>query len=202
MRFLLKQRLEFKKKKTIFYLYPNEFSRYIVRKANEADLIFDTKYIWENGYRNVEHYEILENDFKFLFKKFKTRILRKREKFSARPPLEKLILILRYCFKRNNNAKSCDRWSATQKAYDDKSRFLRIALDIAKNIKLSGFSYGWQEDPSEPHFCYIYYFQFKDKQVSFHSPKLYQDVPQFKGRWIGYRNDSFPFDLRKMKKYV
>jgi hypothetical protein len=94
------------------------------------------------------------------------------------------------------------RFSATQKAYGDKTQFLRLALDIAKKIKNNDFSFGWQEDPGAINFEYVYYFQFREKQVSFHSDQLYLGVPEFEGQWIGEINETFPFDLRAIKKYL
>lgn len=74
-----------------------------------------------------------------------------------------------------------------------------MALNIAKRIRNEHFIYGWQQDPSEEYYQYIYYFQYKDKQVSFHNDILYKKVPEFKGQWIGYKNESFPFNLRIVK---
>lgn len=162
MKFLLKQRLRFEKEKTIYYLFPNQFSRYIVKKANKKDLILDSKLTRNGKYKKVEYYEILENDFKRLFYAFKRRIEKKRSRFYARPFLEQLILVLRYLFKRNNDAKKVESWGASHRAYEDKSRFLRIALNIAKKI----------------------------------------DLPKFEGEWIGYPNESFPFDLRHTKSLI
>ncbi|MBD3212360.1 MAG: hypothetical protein GF311_07115 [Candidatus Lokiarchaeota archaeon] len=202
MKYLLKQRLDFKKEKTLYYLYPNSFSRKFVKIAKKEGLIFDVNYRWVNKHRIVRDYEILENDFKKVFKIFRIQIEDKRKKFYRRPYLEQLLLVLRYLFKRNKRAKRVNRYSATQKAYEDKSRFLGIALDIAKKIKHEHFSFGWQEDPGTINFEYVYYFQFREKQISFHSPQLYPNVPEFEGQWIGNINETFPFDLRSIKKYL
>lgn len=89
------------------------------------------------------------------------------------------------------------------KAYDDKSNFLRIALDIAKEIQFPFFSYGFQEDPSESYYDVVYYFEIeKLGQISFHSSYLHNDVPEFPGKWTGIRNQNFPFGLRGVKKLI
>jgi hypothetical protein len=202
MKFLLPQKLNFKKDHTFFYIYPNHCSRQFIRIAKDLDLIFNITYTWSNGHQTIEKYEILENDFKFIFKCFRSKIEKKRKKFYSRPALEQLILLLKYIFKRNMKAKQVRKFSARQKAYEDKNQFLRLALNISKNIKNHHFSFGWQEDPGTINFEYVYYFQFKNKQVSFHSDKLYLDVPEFEGQWIGHPNETFPFDLRVIKKYL
>jgi len=45
-------------------------------------------------------------------------------------------------------------------------------------------------------FEFVYYFQIGNKQVSFHSNIEYSNCPEFKGNWIGHRNESFPFKLK------
>lgn len=193
MKFLLKQKLHYEKEQTIYYLYPNQFSRWIVKRANEYDLILEKEYEFEGKYKHITRYLILENDFKRLLRAYKRKILKKRSRFNSRPYLEQMILLLRYIFKRNNNAKEASSYSASQKAYNDKSKFLEIALEIAQKVKNPHFSYGWQEDPNESFHCYVYYFQLGTKQVSFHDAILYPSVPEFEGQWVGYRNESFPF---------
>jgi len=199
MRFLLKQKLRFKKENTLYYIFPNQYSSQFIRIAKKLDLIFDINERWENNRRIIESYEILENDFKKIYQIFRSKIEEKRKKFFNRPFLKQLILILRYIFNRNQRAKEVSSYSRTQKAYNDKQEFLDLALDIAKKIKYDDFSYGWQLDPNQSNYKYIYYFQYKDKQVSFHSNRLYPYCLEFKEQWIGYRNERFPFKLHEIK---
>jgi len=110
--------------------------------------------------------------------------------------LVQLILILKYIFNRNIRAKEVQKYSARLNAYDDKTEFLGLALKIAKNIKNDNFTYGYQTDPGNSYHHYIYYFQLGKNQVSFHNSFLFSDCPKFKGQWIGYRNECFPFKLR------
>lgn len=196
MKFLLKQNVSYKKEGTIYRVYPNEFSRYIIKEANKRELILETNKIWTGKYYQVNFYEILENDFKRLYNGYKRKIENKRKKFYSRPLLEQLFLILKYIFNRNNRAKEVDMRWARHNAYDDKQEFLIIALRIAANIRNDNFFYGFQEDPGTQKYNYIYYFQFGTKQVSFHSPTLYSNVPKFEGKWNGIRNQKFPFRLR------
>lgn len=202
MKFLLKQKLNYRKEQTIYYIYPNLFSSQIVREANKRGLILDVNKKWRGKYYNVDSYEILENDFKRLLTQYKKRIQEKRNRFYKKDPMIQLILILKYIFNRNIRAKEVSKYYASQKAYDDKKEFLELALNIAKNIKNNGFKYGFQEDPSQSYHNIIYYFQIGKKQVSFHSNKLHSDCPKFKEKWIGYRNEEFPFKLKKIKKIL
>lgn len=199
MKFLLKQKLNYEKVGFVYYLFPNQFSINIVKQARKKDLIFDTNYEWNGKYHNVKSYLILENDFKLLRAIYKKRIIEKRNRFYQQACLIQLIQILKYIFQRNNRAKENYKYSAIQKAYNDKQEFLVLALEIAKKIKNKEFSYGWQEDPSQSYHQYIYYFQLGNKQVSFHSNKLILNCPEFQGAWIGYRNSSFPFKIPKTK---
>ncbi|MFX1499977.1 MAG: hypothetical protein ACFFDH_03330 [Promethearchaeota archaeon] len=204
MKFLLKQQLDFKKEQTVYYIYPNQFSSEFIKLARKRNLILDVNKTietsWDGNYSVVESYEILENDFKRLLKDFQDQINEKRKKFYNRPFLEQLILILKYIYNRNTRAKEVSKYSAHAKAYNDKQEFLELALHIAKKITNKGFSYGFQEDPATNFYPYIYYFQVNDKQVSFHNEVLYSDCPEFKGKWIGYKNRTFPFNLREIKK--
>ncbi len=199
MKFLLKQKLKYKKIGFVYYLYPNQFSSQIIKQAKKKDAILDIEYKWNGKYRNVESYLILENDFKRLRAIFKKRITEKRNRFYQQACLIQLIQIVKYIFQRNNRAKENYKYSAIQKAYNDKQEFLDLALDIAKKIKIKEFSYGWQEDPTQSYHQYIYYFQLGNKQVSFHSSKLIIECPEFQGVWIGYRNETFPFKIAKNK---
>ena len=198
MKFLLKQNLNYKKVGFIYYLFPNQFSSQIIRLAQKREVIFDTEYKWNGKYRNVESYLILENDFKRLRANFKKRIIEKRNRFYQQDHLIQLIQILKYIFQRNNRAKENFKYSAIQKAYNDKQEFLDLALDIAKKITNEEFSYGWQEDPKQSYQQYLYYFQIGSNQISFHSNELRLDCPEFRGVWIGYRNLSFPFKMSKI----
>ena len=197
MKFLLKQKLNYKKVGFIYYLYPNQFSSQIIKQAKKKGVILDIEYKWNGKYRNVESYLILENDFKRLRVIFKKRIVEKRNRFHQQAPLIQLIQILEYIFQRNNRAKENYKYSAIQKAYNDKQVFLELAINIAKNIKRDDFCYGWQEDSKQDYYSYIYYFQLGKKQVSFHSAKLILNSPEFQGTWFGHRNLSFPFKIPK-----
>lgn len=195
MKYLLKQHLHFKREGPIYRLYPNQFSGQIIKEANKNQLILDINKTWTGKYYNVNFYEILENDFKRLLMHYKQEIEIKREKFYNRPHLEQLILILKYIYTRNNRAKEVSKRYARYKAYDDKKEFLELALNIAKAIRDDNFQYGFQVDPGRPDHMIIYYFQLGKKQVSFHSDITYNDVPEFKGKWNGKRNESFPFRI-------
>ncbi len=197
MKFLLKQNLNYKKVGFIYYLFPNQFSSQIIRLAKKKDVILDIEYKWIGKYRNVESYLILENDFKRLRNIFKKRIIEKRNRFHQQAYLIQLIQILKYIFQRNNRAKVNFKYSAIQKAYNDKQEFLDLALDIARKIKKNEFSYGWQEDPKQSYHQYIYYFQLGKNQVSFHSSELILDIPEFQGNWIGYKNEMFPLKIKQ-----
>ncbi len=199
MKFLLKQKLRIKREEPFVYLYPNSCSASFVRIAKKLDLIFDTEQKKFKNHLQVERYTILENDYKQIFKLFRGKIEDQRSQFYARPFLEQLILILEYIFKRNHRAKEVRTYSASIKAYDDKQEFLRMALDIAKNITYRNFFYGYQQDLDQAIHKYIYYFQIDDKQVSFHSQIYYSDCPKFSGSWNGYINKSFPFNLTEIK---
>ena len=107
--------------------------------------------------------------------------------------------MLKYIFKRNNRAKEVKKYSARLNAYDDKTEFLELGLRLAEKIKNEAFSYGYQTDPANSYHHYIYYFQLSDKQISFHSERLFSDCPKFEGKWIGYRNESFPFKTPRIK---
>ncbi|MCP6718891.1 MAG: hypothetical protein KJI71_01485 [Patescibacteria group bacterium] len=199
MKFLLKQKLNYKKVGFIYYFYPNQFSSQIIKQAKKKDLILDINYKWHGKYRNVDSYLILENDFNRLRADFKKKILEKRARFYRKDPLTQLIQILKYIFQRNNRAKENRMYSAIQKAYNDKQGFLELALKIANKIERKVFSYGWQEDPQQSFHYYIYYFQLGSKQVSFHSSELVLECPEFQGKWIGYKNKLFPFNLKIAK---
>jgi len=83
-----------------------------------------------------------------------------------------------------------------------KKALLFQALEIAKNIKHGQFKFGYGIDDFEKIFSdykYVYYFEIAGNQVSFHSDLFYEDIPEFKGKWIGKRNKRFPFDLRRIK---
>lgn len=193
MKFLLKQKLNYKKIGFVYFLYPNQFSSDIVKQAKKNNLVLDIEYKWNGKYRNVESYLILENDFKRLRAIFKKRIIEKRNRFHQQAYAIQLNQILKYIFQRNNRAKENFKYSAIQKAYNDKQEFLDLALDIAKKISNEEFNYGWQEDPKQSYHPYIYYFQIGSRQISFHSNQLRLDCPEFQGTWIGYRNEKFPF---------
>lgn len=202
MKYLLKQQLKYEKEQTIYYVYPNQFSSGFIKLAKKRSLIFDINKSWDGNYSVIKSYEILENDFHRLLNIFNKKIKEKRKKFYNRPFLEQLILVLKYIFNRNTRAKEVSKYSAHTKAYNDKQDFLELALQIAKKITNKEFSYGVQEDPAANFYPYIYYFQVQKKQVSFHSEILYSDCPEFKGKWIGYKNRTFPFNLREIKKLV
>lgn len=197
MKFLLKQKLHYKQENSLFYIYPNGFSKDFIKMAKKRDLIFEINYIWTGRYKRIISYEILENDFKRLLNIHKSNILEKRKKFYEKEALVQLIIILKYIFKRNQRAKEVMIRSAKYKAYDDKNEFLKLALNIAKTITNDNFSYGFQEDPGTINYEDVYYFQLGNKQISFHSDIYYLECPEFQGSWIGYRNETFPFKLTR-----
>jgi len=199
MKYLLKQRLSYKREQTLFHVFPNEYSSNFIRLANKQELILQVNKKWDGKYSTVESYDILENDFYRLKRQYVRKIEEKREKFYRKGLLVQLILILKYIFNRNIRAKEVQKYSARLNAYDDKTEFLKLALDIAEKVKNEAFSYGYQTDPANSYHHYIYYFQLDNKQVSFHSERLFSDCPKFEGKWIGYRNETFPFKNPKGK---
>lgn len=198
MKYLLKQSIDFKTDTSGLFieLFPNNFSRSLVREANKKKLILSTSYTYRYGYKAVHNYLFFRHSFLALLDKYQKKIQTKRDKFYKKKPLTQLILVLKYIFQRNIRAKEVFKRSAKYKAYDDKEDFLRIALDIAKEVRYKQFSYGWEEDVHAINYEYVYYFQLKDKQVSFHSSKLYLDVPEFQGTWTGIRNTDFPLKIK------
>lgn len=199
MKYLLKQQLHYEKEETLFHVYPNEYSSNFIRLANRQELILQVNKEWNGKYSTIQSYDILENDFKRVLRRHKARIIEKRNKFYGQSLLVQLILILKYIFNRNIRAKEVQNYSAKLNAYDDKTEFLRLALNIAKRIQNDHFSYGYQTDPANSYHHYIYYFQIGDKQVSFHNSFLYSNCPKFEGKWIGFRNERFPFKHPKTK---
>jgi len=119
-----------------------------------------------------------------------------------------LIKLLKIAFKKNNRAKEHKEngnYFAKIRCYDEKSRLLEKCLNLSKIINHPRFSFGFTRDDNvdsfDP-FHYIYYFQIGKFQISFHSPYLYDGIPKFKKKWIGVKNESFPFDLRKIKSLI
>lgn len=196
VKYLLKQRIRRKKEQSIIHIFPNQFSSGLIKLARKKDIVKNINQSWNGKYFTIKSYDISINDYNILISLYKKKIEQKRKQFYDQDPLIQLILILKYIFKRNNKAKDNKKYSAIQKAYQDKQEFLEIALEIAKNIKNSNFLYGWQKDLMELYHPYVYYFQIGTKQVSFHSDKLIANCPEFKGKWIGYRNKKFPFKIK------
>lgn len=124
-----------------------------------------------------------------------------------RESLLRLIHVLRKLYEVNKRAKNCLTYRGKRKNYNKKTHLLYESLDIARNVINKHFTYGYlidetAEEEGDP-FKYVYYFQIKQYQVSFHSHVCpYQEkIPLFQGEWIGQRNKRFPFDLRRLKKY-
>jgi len=157
---------------------------------------------YRGKYLITESYDMLSDDYKKVLGEFKRMIEEKRKKFYTCSLLEQLILLLKYIFIRNKQAKLVEKYSAEVNAYNDKAQFLEMALNIAKNIETPNFQFGYQVDPDSTFHQIIYYFQIDEKQVSFHSEQLYPGVPEFNGAWIGHRNESFPFNLREIKRLI
>ncbi|MFX1453779.1 MAG: hypothetical protein ACFFDB_00255 [Promethearchaeota archaeon] len=199
MKFLLKQYLNFEVKGMITILRPNKFSSRFVRIAKKKGYIISEKKTWRNGYYIIDYYLFWTYHFKQCFREHKKYIIKKREKFYKKNDLSQLIQLLDYIFDRNKKAHMNKNPSAIQKAYKDKQQFLEIAIQFAKNIKVSYFSYGWTEDLECEYAPYIYYFQIKNLQVSFHSKKLIDNCPEFPYEWVGYRNLTYPFKKLKNK---
>jgi len=148
----------------------------------------------------TEFYIFTIQDFKWLEVCFKTNIEKKRKEFYSQPDLIQLVKILKYIYKRNNDAKKVNKYFFSVYAYDDKSLFLKMALEIATKVVNPNFSYGVQKDPYNSYHHYIYYFQIGKDQISFHSEKRFENVPDFKGEWTGIINEYFPFNLKEIKK--
>jgi len=202
LKFLLPQKIEKRKVIGAYLIYPGNAE--FIKLANKMSLIQDVKKHWDNinNYLIVEYYIIFEKDFLKLSKLYKQKLEEKRNNFYSQHPLIQLQQLLKYIFERNSKAKQNKKYYNKIKAYGDKSQFLEMALDIAKNIENKHFSYGFQEDINTINFEYIYFFQILDKQVSFHSDRLHRDIPDFEGKWNGIRNDKFPFTMNLIKKVI
>jgi len=157
----------------------------------------------EGKYYITKYYLFDKDEYFQLLSQYKGKINEKRDQFWNQDPIIQLIKLLKYIFERNNRAKEVEKYSASQNAYDDKNKFLEIALEIARDINYSFFSYGYGEDPWNDYHHYIYYFQIENLgQLSFHSEKLFNNVPEFPSKWIGKINEKFPFNLRDVKSKI
>jgi hypothetical protein len=88
------------------------------------------------------------------------------------------------------------------KAYEDKSRFIQIVLEIALKIKYSFFTYGYKRDNGEEYAQFVYYFEIGKNQISFHCPTKFENCPRFKKDWNGIKNLKYPFNLNEIKKLI
>ncbi len=118
--------------------------------------------------------------------------------WSSRPNIYKLRDVIHACFYINAMATSAasyhyGRTGQRPLYYGWKHELLTQACDLARKIKAPFFQWGYQMSSlgdwkSHP---IILYFQFGDKQCSFHCD-LTCPMPRFKGKWIGVRNEEFP----------
>ena len=201
MKYLLKQRVHIQRKNGCVHIKPGCSG--LIRMANKLNL--DKKVIQEQKgeYLTTLLYIFKEEDYYWLSLNYREYLKKKRERFYSQEPLIQLVKLLRYIFNRNIRAKEVNKYYSSLQAYNDKDLFLQKALDIAKTIQNRLFSYGFQEDPNESYHNYIYYFEIEDQgQVSFHSNKLYPEIPLFQGEWIGFKNERFPFNLKQIKKHL
>jgi len=212
MRYLLRQRFDIvikervidfaplncRIKERLIYLFPNEFSANLIKFANKGNYPF--KKIYEKGekYSSIAHYEFKEIIYNKLIVEYKEQIKAKRTSFEKKPLLYQLVLLLRYTFKRNKQAKKV-HYFAKQRAYEDKNIFLKKVLELASKINNPNFNYGWQFDPEKKNYPNIYYFQIGKLQVSFHHYKKYENCPDFEGTWIGYELEEYPIKLNEIK---
>ena len=202
MKFLLKQKIKRKfDDSNIVYVYPGNSE--FIKLANRLEIQYSKSQRLQEKHLITDFYIFNKNDYYSLLLIFKAHINEKRTKFWDQDLLLQLIKLLKYIFERNTRAKEVERYSASQNAYDDKNTFLEIALEIARDINYPFFSYGYDEDPVNEYHHYIYYFEIENiGQVSFHSEKLFANVPEFPGQWIGKINEKFLFNLRDVKKLI
>jgi len=199
MKYLLKQRVHIQRRNGHVFVKPGCSG--LIRMANKLNLTKEIVQEQKGEYTITVAHIFTEEDYYWLSLNYREYLKQKRDKFYSQKPLIQLIKLLRYIYNRNIRAKEVSKYSSTIRAYNDKDFFLQKALDIAKTIENKHFSYGFQEDPNETFYRYIYYFEIEDQgQVSFHSDKLYLEVPLFSGEWIGIRNEIFPFNLKEVKK--
>ena len=201
MKYLLKHRIKFEKKDGLVKITPGTYN--LIKVANNSNIPKTVIERFENNHLIIDGYIFTMNDFFWLKVFYKQDLVIKRSAFYLQDPLLQLIQIIKYIFKRNNDAKTVSKYHSSLNAYDDKTTFLKLALEISKKIKTPFFNYGYQEDPLNSYHKIIYFFEIeKVGQVSFHSNILFLEVPVFSGEWIGFQNIKFPFDLRKIKKMI
>jgi len=201
MKFLLKQTVRSHKKDGLVKVLPGVYN--FIRIANKNKIPNQPIERIENNHVITIGYIFTKEDFSWLKILYKDFLEKKRSEFYSMDPLLQVIRILRYIFKRNNDAKNVCYYSNSLNAYDDKTTFLKLALAISNKIKYPFFKHGYQEDPLNSYHNIIYYFEIENMgQVSFHNSYLFEDVPAFSGEWIGIKNETFPFDLRKVKSLL
>ena len=201
MKYLLKQQVHIQHRNGHVHVKPGCAG--LIRMANKLNLDKDIIQEQRGEYLITTAYIFKEEDYYWLSLNYRAYLKEKRDKFYSQKPLIQLVKLLRYIFNRNIRAKEVSKYSSSIRAYNDKDLFLQKALDIAKTIQNTHFSYGYQEDPYETYYCYVYYFEIEDQgQISFHSNKLYPEVPLFPGEWIGNINEAYPFHLKQIKKII
>lgn len=177
---------------------------YFTRLGNKLGLINGMRSLSLNDH-SIVIYFISKENLKALIKTYKTRIKQRKDKLYGLPTIVQLVAFLKYIFIRNKRAKELFGVFRV-KAYEDKNLYLSIALDIAKEVsktEIEWFDYGVEEDEHEESiFKYIYYFEFKDIQISFHSDILYSNVPKFNKEWNGINNESFPIRITQIRKWL
>jgi len=201
MKFLLKHHIKSEKEAGLVKVYPGTYN--LINIANNINIPKTVMEKFDGDHLITEGYIFTVNDFYWLKVLYKQDLEKKRSEFFSLDPLIQVIKILKYIFKRNTDAKTVSKYYSSLNAYDDKTKFLKLALEISKKIKYPFFTHGFQEDPLNSYHNIIYYFEIENiGQVSFHSNILFPDIPPFSGEWIGIRNLKFPFDLRKVKKLI
>ena len=201
MKFLLKHHIKFDKKDGLVKVYTGTYN--LINIANNINIPKTVIEKFDGNHLITEGYIFTVNDFYWLKLLYEQDLEHKRTEFFSLDPLIQVIKILKYIFKRNTDAKRVSKHHSSLNAYDDKTTFLKLALEISRTIKYPFFKHGFQEDPLNSYHDIIYYFEIKDiGQVSFHSNILFLEVPPYSGEWIGSRNIKYPFDLRQIKKLI
>ena len=201
MKFLLKHRIRCEKKENLIKVFTGTYN--LINIANKNNIPKTVIEKFDGNHLITEGYIFTVNDFYWLKILYKEDLEKKRCEFFSTDPLLQVVRILKYIFKRNTDAKEVSKYYSSLNAYDDKTTFLKLALEISRKIKYSFFNYGFQEDPLNSYHKIIYYFEIESVgQVSFHSNILFPGTPEFSGEWIGTQNVKYPFDLRKVKKLI
>jgi len=115
--------------------------------------------------------------------------------------IEKLFHLLKHTFDMNQKAHRQGSRSRRGRFFCKKSRELEYALMLSnKCTSLSFFHYGKQYDDSCIGYPVSLYFEFGKEQVSFHCD--IEEAPDFEGKWVGYKQLTYPFHLRNLRRLI